>query len=47
MITSAKRISDCNAAACCKINKQNMNDKKATKENQPELSSMSLFFFNI
>ena len=47
VITSAKKTTDCNAAACCKINKQNVTDKKVTKENKPDLSSMSLFFFNI
>jgi len=47
MISSAKRITDCNAAACCKINKQGIHDKKVNKESKPELSSLSLFFFNI
>ena len=47
MITFAKKTADCNAGACCKIIKQNNNDKKVNKESKPELSSMSLFFFNI
>jgi hypothetical protein len=46
LITSAKKTSDCRAATCCRV-KQERDTKKTGAESKAELSSLSLFFFNI
>lgn len=46
LITSAKKTSDCSAATCCRV-KQERDAKKTKTESKAELSSLSLFFFNI
>lgn len=46
LISSAKKISGCAAATCCKAVKENQTEKKAIESKQ-EPASLSLFFFNI
>jgi hypothetical protein len=47
LISSAKKIPGCSAATCCKMIRQNSNEKKVNIESKQEAASLSLFFFNI
>ena len=46
LITSAKKAADCRPSACSRV-KQKQEEKKTKNESKAELSSLSLFFFNI